>query len=328
MRVVDAEYVHHRLTFSECIPAMREAMTAFSAGKTKQLLRSILKLDDGAVMGVMPGALGAAGVFGAKIVSSYPGNFALGKPSHQGVIVLFDSETGEPMLVIEAGAVTAIRTASASAAATDALALPGASRLALLGYGEQALTHAYAIREVRALEEVLVWGRSFERASAFAQRLSRLIDIPVLPTHSAREAVEAADIICTVTAATDPVLEGRWVKAGAHVNAVGSSFAGPSEIDNELVRRSRFIADSREGVISQGAEFLYAKAAGLVDDAHIVAEIGEVFAGKVVGRRSPEEITVYKSLGHIVQDLAASALLMRKIAGDGTAVRQNERKAV
>lgn len=328
MRIIDAEYVHHRLTFAECIPAMREAMVAFSAGKTKQHLRSILELGDGAVMGVMPGALGFAGVFGTKIVSAYPGNFALGKPSHQGVIVLFDSETGEPMLVIEAGSVTAIRTASASAAATDALALPDASRLALLGYGEQAWTHAHAICEVRALEEVQVWGRSFERASAFAERLSRSIGIPVRPMDSARDAVESADIICTVTAAKEPVLEGRWVKAGAHVNAVGSSFAGPSEIDNELVRRSRFIADSREGVISQGAEFLYAKAAGLVDDQHIAGEIGEVFAGKVVGRRSLNEITVYKSLGHIVQDLAASALLMRKIESNETAARRDERKAV
>lgn len=313
MLIINSECVHQHLTYADCISAMRHAMIDFSAGKTKQHLRSILQLGEGAAFGIMPGALSAGGVFGAKLVSVFPGNFELGKSSHQGVVVLFESQAGAPVCIVDAGAITAIRTAAASAAATDTLSLPNASRMALLGYGEQALTHAKAILEVRPLEQIRVWGRSFERAQAFADRVSKLIGIPVLAARSACEAVEDAEIICTVTAARDPILEGRWLKAGAHVNAVGSSFAPPAELDNELVRCSRFIADCREGVISQGAEFLRAKAAGLVGDAHIVGEIGEVFAGSVEGRRSPEEITVYKSLGHIVQDLAAASLLIRKI---------------
>ena len=309
MLMIDAETVRRRLDYPSCIKVVRDAMARFSAGETKQLLRSILPLGEGRMFGVMPGGLGGGEVFGAKLVSVYPENFSLGKSSHQGVIVLFDSAGGAPICVVDAGSVTAIRTAAASAAATDALARPNAKRLAILGYGEQAHAHALAISEVRDIAEIAVWGRSGERAVKFCNRLSEELgaDIGVAPT--AQEAVAGADIICTVTAAKEPILKGAWVSPGAHINVVGSSYAGPAEIDNDLVAMARFIADSREGVIAQGAEFLNAKNAGLVGDDHIVAEIGDVFSGKVEGRRAAGDITIYKSLGHIVQDLAAASHL-------------------
>jgi ornithine cyclodeaminase/alanine dehydrogenase-like protein (mu-crystallin family) len=213
--------------------------------------------------------------------------------------------------VVDAGEVTAIRTAAASAAATDALARPDAARLAILGYGEQAATHARAISKVRRLESIEVWGRSLARAEAFARRIEAELGIPVSAHPSAERAVAAADIICTVTLAREPILYGAWTPPGAHVNLVGSGAAGPVEVDDALVAASRFIADYREGVLAQGAEFLRAKAAGLVDDAHVAGEIGQVMAGDLPGRRSAEEITVYKSLGHIVQDLAAAHALLR-----------------
>ena len=198
-----------------------------------------------------------------------------------------------------------IRTAAASAVATDALARKNARRLVLLGYGEQAKTHARAISKVRDLESIVVWGPSPDRSRSFAERMQTELGVPISIAATAQDAATRADIICTVTSAREPILKGEWVRPGTHVNVVGSSYAGPAEVDNDLVARSRFIADSREGVLQQGAEFLRAKAAGLVGDEHVVAEIGEVLAGKVEGRRSPEEITIYKSLGHIVQDLAA-----------------------
>jgi ornithine cyclodeaminase len=225
--------------------------------------------------------------------------------SHQGVVVLFDGETGAPTCIAHAGEVTAIRTGAASAVATEALARTDAHRLALLGYGEQAHTHARAIALVRPLSAITVWGRSPERAEAFAAKIGAELGLPVRACASAEAAVAEADIVCTVSAAKEPVLMGRWLAAGTHVNVVGSSFAGPVEVDNDLVAGSRFIADSREGVLAQGAEFLNAKAAGLVDDDHVVGEIGEVLAGTLPGRQSLDQITVYKSLGHIVQDLAA-----------------------
>jgi ornithine cyclodeaminase/alanine dehydrogenase-like protein (mu-crystallin family) len=186
------------------------------------------------------------------------------------------------------------------------LARKDACRLTLLGYGEQAATHARSIGKVRDLKSIVVWGRSPERARAFAERTQAELEVPISAAGSVKEAVSEADIVCTVTSAAEPILMGEWVRPGTHLNLVGSSHAGPAEVDSEVVVRSRFIADSREGVLNQGAEFLRAKAAGLVDDKHIVAEIGQVLAGEIEGRRSAEEITIYKSLGHVVQDLATA----------------------
>jgi len=206
--------------------------------------------------------------------------------------------------------VTAIRTAAASAVATDSLARPDASRLLVMGYGEQAQTHIRAISRIRSLDLVEVWGRSLERAADFASRMAGETGLNIVPVGDAEAAVARADIICTVSAAETPILLGRWVTPGTHINLVGSSRAGPVEVDSDLVVASRFIADSREGVLAQGAEFLVARAAGLVDDDHVVGEIGQVLNGSLEGRQSVAQITVYKSLGHIVQDLASVQALM------------------
>jgi ornithine cyclodeaminase/alanine dehydrogenase-like protein (mu-crystallin family) len=306
IRFIDREEVAQRLTYEKCIPIVREAMIAFSRGETKQVLRTIIPLSNGRLFGAMPGAMDAHGAFGAKLISVFHDNFARGIQSHQGLVILFDPESGAPVCVVHAGELTAIRTAAASAVATDALARKDARRLALLGYGEQAATHARAIGKVRALEAITVWGRSFDRAGAFAERTQEELGVPFSMAKSVSDAVADADIVCTVTSASEPILKGEWVRPGTHLNLVGSSYAVPVEVDSDLVARSRFIADSREGVLHQGAEFLRAKAEGLVGDDHIVAEIGEVLAGKIEGRRSEDEITVYKSLGHIVQDLASA----------------------
>lgn len=306
MRFIDREEVARRLTYDLCIPIVREAMIAFSRGETIQQLRSIIPLADKRLFGIMPGAMAARGVFGAKLISVFPENFAKGVQSHQGVVVLFDPESGAPVCIAHAGEITAIRTAAASAVATDVLAHADATRMAILGYGEQASTHARAISKVRKLKAITVWGRSAERAQAWAARTAKELGVSVEARTSAAEAVADADIICTVTGAAEPVLRADWVRDGAHINVVGSSYAGPAEIDNALVARARFIADSREGVLRQGAEFLRAKEAGVVGDDHVVGEIGQVLAGDLTGRQSAEQITIYKSLGHIVQDLASA----------------------
>ena len=306
MRYIDRDEIARRLTYERCIPIVREAMRAFSAGQTKQLLRSILALSEGRLFGVMPGALGAHEVFGAKILSVFKDNVARGKQSHQGVVLLFEPDGGEPVCLLDAGEITAIRTAAASAVATDALAVKDAKRLTILGTGEQALTHARAIAKVRELETLVVWGRSAERAKTLADRIAPELGIETVVAPTTRVAVVDADIVCTVTSAVEPILEGKWLRPGAHINLVGSSYAGPVEVDHEVVTRTRFFVDSREGVLAQGAEFLNAKKAGLVGDDHIAGEIGEVLAGTIEGRRSADEITAYKSLGHIVQDLASA----------------------
>lgn len=308
--------VRAALDYDGCIAAVRTAMAELTADGTPQPLRSIIEIGPSRLFGLMPGTLAAPGGFGAKILSVFADPAAPGRSAHRGVVVLFDRQSGQVSCLADAGEVTEIRTAAASAVATDALARQDARTLAVFGCGAQAASHVRALVRVRKLERILVWGRSMERARAFAQRMQAEVAITITAVADGREAAGAADLICTVTGSRTPVLLGAWVRPGTHVNAVGSSHAGPVEIDTALVTASRYIVDSRRSALAAASEFLLAKEAGLIDDGHIVAEIGEVLLGRVPGRRSAEEITVYKSLGHIVQDLAALSYLHAR-AGRG-----------
>ena len=305
--VINREEVARHLSYEDCIPLMREAMIALSRGESSQILRTIIDLKGGGQYGIMPGALDR-GAFGAKLISVFP-PAEPGTPSHRGMVALFDPKTGAPACLIEAGELTAIRTAAASAAATDALARTDARRLAIIGTGEQAWRHIEAIMKVRPVDDVKVWGRSADKSEAIAIRSREELKLDASSVPSVEQAVADTDIVCTVTASPDPVLLGNWVRPGTHVNAVGSSRAGPVEIDADLVACSRFFADHRESVLRQGAEFLEAKAAGRVDEDHILGEIGQVYDGAVRGRVGENDVTLYKSLGNIVQDLAAGWFL-------------------
>lgn len=309
MRHFDAAAVTNGLPYGACIDAVRNVMIDHSAGRTRHLLRSFIGMGEGRTFAQMPAALAVDGWFGAKLVSVFADPADPAHRAHRGLVVLFEGKTGEPVCTADAGAVTAIRTAAASAVATDALAIPDARTLAILGTGLQAEAHIEALPLVRDFHDVIVWGRNAERAGSFARRVSERTGLHVRAAATAREAVAGAHVVCTVTSAGEPVLLGEWLRAGTHVNLVGSSAPGPVEVDEALVANSRFIADCREHVLKHGAEFLRAKAAGLVDDAHIAAEIGEVLSGNKPGRQSSEQVTVYKSLGHAVQDLAAVAYL-------------------
>jgi len=317
MIVIGREEVRARLSYAACIPLVREAMIALSRGVTRQLPRQIIDLDAGRAFGVMPGSMGPGEVFGAKLISVFPENGARGEQTHQGFVALFDPQSGALAALVHAGEVTAVRTAAASAVATDVLARPDAKVLAILGYGEQAHTHAHAMLQVRPVSEIRIWGRSPERAGAFAERLTAELDRPVRACASVREAVAGAEIVCTTTAAAEPILQGAWIAPGTHLNLVGSSRAGPAEVDVELVARSRFFADHAEGVRLQGAEFLYALEAGRIGPDHLLGEIGEVLDGTLPGRVSPQDVTAYKSLGSIVQDLAAARWLADAARRDG-----------
>jgi ornithine cyclodeaminase/alanine dehydrogenase-like protein (mu-crystallin family) len=309
--IISRDEVAEHLTYEACIPLMREAMIALSTGRTRQLLRQIIDLEGGRMFGVMPGAMAEA--IGAKLISVFPG--MAGVPSHQGVVALFDPKTGAPTAIVDASEVTGIRTAAASAAATDALARQDARTLAILGTGEQALRHADAIRQVRPIERILVWGRARDKAEALAEQIGGEV------AGSAEEAARPADILCTVTASPEPVLLSEWVQDGAHVNAVGSSRLGPTEVDTPLVARARFFADHKEGVLRQGEEWRRAIEAGAIGEDHLLGEIGEVMAGSLAGRATDSDVTLYKSLGSIVQDLAACAFLVEKAQAEGFGTR-------
>src|SRR5699024_4224978 len=215
-------------------------------------------------------------------------------------------ENGQPVCVADAGEITRIRTAAASVVASHALARADACSLGVLGCGTQAVAHIEAFTRAFELDDVLIWGRSHEKAVNLALELENKLGVRIEAKEDPRN-VAMADIVCTVTSAEEPVLFGDWLRPGTHVNVIGSSRAGPVEVDNELVAGSRYVVDSLSSALTAASEFLVARDAGLIDADHIVAEIGDVLSGRVRARNSGSEITVYKSLGHIVQDIAATA---------------------
>ncbi|MBV7255299.1 ornithine cyclodeaminase family protein [Pacificimonas sp. WHA3] len=281
-----------------------EVMQRVAEGTTRQSLRILLPLAEPRLFGCMPGALAADGPFGAKVLSVDP-RFALaGASSHQGVVMLFDPDSGLLVSLVDAAEITKRRTAAASAVATEALARPDANRLAILGTGEQAESHIRAITDARSITSVTIWGRSREKAERMAKELGDELGRTIGVAGSAQEAARRADIICTVSGASDPILCRDWVEPGTHINAVGSSHERASEIEETLVASVRYFCDSRQGALAQGGEFIRTNKLGLIGEDHILAEIGDVLSGKAPGRRSADEITLYKSLGHIAQDLA------------------------
>lgn len=294
-----------------CIAAVRDAMMAFSADEREQPLRQIVTLDPGKMFALMPGMLVTPQGFGTKIISVFPDPARPGRSRHRGSVIIFDRESGEPMCIADAGEITERRTAAASAVATDALARPDARRLAIFGTGAQARSHLQAIPLVRDIDEILIWSRSEASAAALIEAAAGEVAAPMRFIADAREAA-AADIVCTLTGASEPILLGDWIAPGTHINLVGSSYAGPVEVDSVLVAKSRYFADSRRSVLAAGAEFLVARDAGLVGDSHILGEIGDVLAGMVAGRTALGDISCYKSLGHIVQDLAAATYVHAK----------------
>ena len=310
--------VRRALPMSDCIEAVNRAMHALSNGGADVPLRTVMQLPGGRnFFGVMPGYLQDPRGLGAKIITIFPDNAKLGLASHVGLVLLFDTQTGFPLAVMDAAQITAIRTAAASAVATRALARSDASHLAILGTGEQAVTHLESISKVRSLRTVRVWGRSIEKTERFAQEHSSRLSLKIEVSETAEQAVKGADIICTVTASHEPVLNGAWLARGAHVNLVGSSRLNSREADDDVVAGSRFFVDSRTSARAEAGELKHAIDAGLVSDNHVLGEIGDVLSGKVVGRTGDHDITVYKSLGVAVQDLAAAHVIYDRAMHDG-----------
>lgn len=305
--------VRDLLPMKSCVGLMRDALSAFARGDAVLPLRSMMRLPDGSgILGLMPGYLGHPKSFGLKVVSVMPGNHGTTYDSHQGVVMLFGLVHGEPLAILDATAITAIRTAAASAAATDALAREDAGDLAIIGAGAQGRSHLAAMRAVRKLRRVRVWSRTRANAERFAREEAELQGFPIEVTASAEDAIHGADLICTTTAARDPVLRGAWLSAGAHVNAVGACFAATRELDTDAVRRARFFTDCRESCLNEAGDFLIPRKEAAIADSHLLGEIGEVFLGKVAGRVSADDVTVYKSLGIAVEDLAAAHDIHRR----------------
>ncbi|MCU0758289.1 MAG: ornithine cyclodeaminase family protein [Steroidobacteraceae bacterium] len=318
MRILTASDIARLLPYSACIGAMREAMRRTSERAVVLPLRQFMNVPGTqGKLGLMPGYLSDPAGFGVKIVSKFPRAPGAAHGSHVGAVMLFDAAEGLPLALLDGGMLTAIRTASTTAMATDALARPDAQSLLLVGCGEEAEHHLAALREVRAFGTIRAWGRDPGRAAAFAARMSSRHGRQVEPVGDLAAAVAAADVICTVTSAATPVLRGEWLVPGQHVNLVGSAVPTTAEADGEVVRRSRFYVDYREAAMAAAGELLAAIRDGLVTAQHVRGEIGEVLLGRVAGRESAADVTLYKSLGVTSQDLAAAHLVYETAVARG-----------
>jgi ornithine cyclodeaminase len=266
---------------------------------------------------MMPGYMVQPHTFGLKVVSVFPGNHGTDYDSHQGVVVLFEVEHGCPVAILDASEITAIRTAAATGVATRLLAREDARDLAILGSGVQAGTHLEAMHVVRTIDRVRVYSPNAVRLERFVTEARERHGIDVTATSSAQAAVDGADIICTTTSAREPVLLGEWIASGSHINAVGSSVRFTRELDTDAVVRSRLFVDRLESTLNEAGDFLFPKQEGAIDDDHIVGEIGDILLGKLPGRESPDEITLFKSLGLAVEDLAAADYVYKRAQAEG-----------
>jgi ornithine cyclodeaminase len=325
VRVVARDEVRQLLSMERCIELMADALAALSRGEVDNPLRTVMRVPRlGAALAMMPAGLTSPAAIGLKVISVFPGNRGSGYESHQGFVLLFETEHGAPVALIDAGEITAIRTAAVSGLATRLLARDDADDLAILGSGTQARTHLEAMLLARpGIGRIRAWSPNAERLQAFAMEASRAHELPVEVAASAHDAVEGATIVCTVTASPTPILEGEWLTPGAHVNAVGASQPNARELDAEAVRRSRLFVDRRESALHECGDLLAAMEAGVVDEGHIVGELGDLLTGGAVGRRDASEITLFESLGLAVEDLAAAHEVWRLAAerGAGTSIR-------
>jgi ornithine cyclodeaminase len=310
------------LPMRECIDVMADALSGLTRGAAIVPLRQVLRLPDGkSAFAVMPAYLAQPAALGAKVITVFPDNHGTAFDSHQGAVLLFEAEHGSLAAVMDASSITAIRTAAVSGLATRLLAREDATELAILGTGVQARTHLEAVRAVRRVTRVRVWSRSRDAVRTFADRESRRHGLRIEPASSAREAVEGADIVCTVTASREPVLAGEWLRDGAHVNAVGASLPIARELDTAAMARARLYVDRRESALNEAGDFLIPRREGAISDDHIVGEIGEVLLDRVPGRRNPHELTVFKSLGLAVEDVAAAAYVYERATAESRGTR-------
>jgi ornithine cyclodeaminase len=312
--VLDNSVIEKLLGMSACIGEMEAALAALARNQAHNPLRMIVRPPTAkGLLGLMPAYVeDERAFFGLKAIGVFHQNRLLGKDSHQGVVCLFDGETGEPLAFMNASAITAIRTAAVSAVATKVLARHDASDLAIIGCGVQASSHLAAMSLVRNLKRVRVASRNVENTKKFAARNAAHYSFPIDAVSNVEEAMRGADIIVTVTSSSEPITRREWIAAGAHINAIGASTPTAREIDAATVASSKFFVDRRESTANEAGEYLLAAKDGVIGPSHIITEIGEILIGEKSGRTAADEITLFKSLGLAVEDLASAKYLYRR----------------
>jgi len=312
--ILNHEEVAELMPMSECIDVMAEALTALARGQVHLPLRTVVRPPDAAgMMGLMPAYMsGERAAYGLKAVCVFLSNPAIGKDAHQGSVMLFSAETGELLAMVNASAVTAIRTAAVSGVATRLLARKDANDLAIIGSGVQARSHLAAMAAVRPVKRVRVADQISERAQKFASEMSANYPFPIEAVESNEAAVRDADMIVTVTNSSEPILQRDWIAAGAHLNVVGACLPHAREVDTATMAASRLYVDRRESTFNEAGDYILAAKEGAIGPDHIRAEIGELLTGEAVGRTSEQEITLFKALGLAVEDLASAEYVYRQ----------------
>jgi ornithine cyclodeaminase/alanine dehydrogenase-like protein (mu-crystallin family) len=318
LKVLGRDAVARRLPRAVCFELAARAFKETSSRRAEQPNRLIVPIrnEQGGVLSVMAGVLQQPVLFGAKISAVYPENRHRGLAGHQGVVVVFDSDTGAPTGVLHGGEITGRRTAAATAVATVALARPRARILALIGAGEQASHHLAALLDCLPIEQVRIWNQSESRARSFVAAHEGCA-AELVVHDSIESAVKGADVLCTLTSAPNPILAGRLLEPGQHVNAVGSSVRQFRELDEEAIRRSRLYADYLPMLEAEGGDYLAALSSGSITPEHVIGEVGEVLLGHKPGRQSDGDITLFKSLGIVAEDLTAAQYALEQAAATG-----------
>lgn len=310
MLVINQSEVSQALSMKACIPLMRDALAALAAGEAVQPLRThIATPDRRGILATMPGYLASAKALGIKVLTVFASNEGTRFDSHQGAVLLFEEERGTLIAVLDATAITAIRTAAVSGVATELLAAPDAGDLAILGAGTQALSHAEAMFAVREIRRVRLWNRSAGRGRKLAEIIESRFGRKVELCSSVEEAVERADLICTTTAAREPILRSDWVSPGAHLNVVGSSIPRSREVDTALMVRARLFVDVRESALNEAGDIVIPLGEGAMTDQHILGELGELIVGRHPWKRQPGDVTLFKSQGIAIEDIASARFI-------------------
>ena len=312
--ILDSARIRDLLPMEECIELMADALASLARGEVFQPLRTITRPPEArGLLGLMPAyRAGEHGAFGLKAICVFPGNPAQGKDAHQGAVVLFSRETGELLALLNASEITAIRTAAVSAVATQLLAREEAERLAIIGAGVQARTHLMALARVRSIRHARVACRNIEHAQQLVDEMQARVAFPIEPVQTNEEAVRDADVIVTATSSLEPVIQRDWISPGAHVNAIGTHSPNSREVDSATMGVARIFVDRRESALNEAGDYLLAAKEGVVTPESIVAEIGELLIGAQSGRESENEITLFKSLGLAIEDVACADYLFKK----------------
>lgn len=312
MLAISKDEVQELLTIRSCMIVLEIVLADLTRNEAKQELRSVIPTEQGNVLGQMPGYWKREKVVGTKIITVYPENNKNGLPSHQGAVLIFDATNGRLKAIVDGERITAIRTAAVSAIATNHLARENSEIVSILGTGEQARSHLEAMLLVRPIKQVKVWGPTKEKALLFQEEMVQKFRVPIQVCDSVKEAVYDADIICTVTASKVPILKGDWVKAGSHVNAVGACQPNDRELETDLVKKSKFYVDRLESAINESGDYLIPLKEGVIDQTHIIGEIGELITKQIEGRKSENSITVFESLGLAIEDLATANFIYQE----------------